>query len=329
MFAIQDPSKYASPEAVDSWGQLTKLASTFGEVDGLFYFTLVVCIFFFLLITAVLGYSVVKYRRKTIDQPAASTVTHNTPLEVVWTVIPLIIVMVIFAWGWKTSLDMAVAPADARQYKAEAAQWDWTFYYPNDTVNSINELWLEVDQPAAFTLESKDVLHAFYIPAMRVKRDVVPGRLGTVWVQPTQLGEYHLFCAEYCGKDHSTMYAKVHVVSPMAFAKRPWDQWDPTDLVGGGKKLYDNLCKSCHSIDGSRGVGPTWQGLYGRTENVLVGGQVQQITVDDAYLIESIRQPAAKIVQGYENAGAMQAFDENKLPDDRVLGIIEYIKTLK
>jgi cytochrome c oxidase subunit 2 len=326
--AAQDPNRYVRPEPVDRWGQLTNLASTFDHVDDLFYFTYVVCIFFFLLITGVLGYSVVKYRRKTIDQPPASTMTHHTTLEVVWTVIPLIIVMVIFAWGWKGSLDMTVAPADARQYKALAKQWSWTFFYPNDPVPSTNELWLEVDQPAAFTLESSDVLHAFFIPAMRIKRDVVPGRFQVTWVHPTQIGSYHLFCAEYCGQDHSRMYAKVHVVSAETYAKRPWDQWDPADLVGGGEKIYQNQCKSCHSIDGSKSIGPTWKGLYGSRRTVLVGGSPQEIAVDDEYIIESVRKPAAKMAKGFETQ-VMTPFGEAELPDDRMLGVIEYMKTLK
>ncbi len=325
---LHEPGRFAPKEAVDQWGQLTNLSSTFGQVDDLFYFTLVVCIFFFLLITAVLGYSVVVYRRKTIDQPAASNTTHNTPLEVVWTVVPLIIVMVIFAWGWKGSLDMAVAPADARQHKVLAKQWSWTFFYPNDPVASVGEVWLEVGKPAAFTLESSDVLHSFFIPSMRIKRDVVPGMYNTIWVEPTQIGEYHLFCAEYCGLDHSLMYAKVHVVSGEKYRERPWDQWDINDLAGGGKKLYASMCKSCHSVDGTPGIGPTWQGLYGKTNHtVLVGGAPQPpITVDDEYIIESIRNPNAKISQGFQPG--MQPFDEKTLPDDRVLGIIEYMKTL-
>jgi cytochrome c oxidase subunit II len=330
-------AEHVAPETVDRWGQLTALSSTFKDVDGLFYFTLVVCIFFFVLITGVLGWSVIVYRRKTIEQPAASNVTHHTMLEVVWTVIPLIIVMVIFAWGWKGSLDMSVVPAGARQYKAVAAQWNWTFFYPNDTVSSANELWLERGKPAAFTLEAKDVLHAFYMPSMRVKRDVIPGRLGTIWFEPTEIGDYHLFCAEYCGKDHSQMYAKVHVVSADAYAKRPWDNWDPKEPAKGGEKIYQALCKSCHNIDGTKSVGPPWNGLYGKTETVLVGGPKgteQQVVVDDAYILESIRNPPVKLVKGFQDQN-MTAFDEKTLPGpeagpdkDRIRGIIEFIKSL-
>lgn len=338
-YLIQDPPKNfienpATPAPIDSWGQLEKLASTFHDVDGLFYFTYAVCIFFFVLIAGVLGYSVVKYRRKTWDQPAASNVTHNTPLEVVWTVIPLIIVMIMFAWGWKGSLDMTVVPADARQYKATAKQWNWTFQYPNDPVPSYGELWLEVDKPAAFTLVSTDVLHAFYMPAMRVKRDVIPGRQGVIWFQPTRTGEFHLFCAEYCGQDHSKMYAKVHVVTAEEYAKRPWDQWDDKNPAAGGENLYKQLCSSCHSINGSNGTGPTWKGLFtkqgdqyvGRqTEVVLPDGSKTTITVDDAYIAESIKLPNAKKVATHA-ANNMTAFPD--LEDRKIAGIIAYMKKL-
>jgi cytochrome c oxidase subunit 2 len=337
---IQDPPQVnhvenpAKPAEIDAFGQLEKLASTFDHVDGLFYFTYIVCIFFFVVITGVLAYSVVVYRRKTEDQPAASNTTHNTPLEVVWTIIPLIIVMVMFAWGFKGSLDMTTVPQNARMYKATAKQWNWTFTYPNDPVQSYGELWLEVDKPAAFLLESTDVLHAFYMPAMRVKRDVVPGRYQTLWFQPTHTGEFHLFCAEYCGQDHSKMYAKVHVVTAEEYAKRPWDQWDDKNPAKGGENLYKAPCSSCHSLNGSPMTGPSWKGLYvkdgsgaivGAQREVLVGSQKQTVTVDDAYILESIAKPDAKKAVGFEknNMTAFPNLEERKLK-----GIIEFMKNL-
>jgi cytochrome c oxidase subunit 2 len=241
-------------------------------------------------------------------------------------VIPLIIVMIIFAWGWKGSLDMTVVPADARQYKAAAKQWNWTFYYPNDTATSTGQLWLEVDKPAAFTLESSDVLHAFYMPAMRVKRDVVPGQYHTIWFHPTRLGDFHLFCAEYCGNDHSLMYAQVHVVTAATYATRPWDQWSKTDLVDNGKKVWQQQCKSCHSIDGSIVVGPSFKGIWGKKETVLVKGAEQQVDVDEAYVIESIRDPEAKKVKGFADKN-MTPF-KSDLPDERIKWVIEFLKTL-
>jgi cytochrome c oxidase subunit 2 len=344
---IQDPKNYVEnpaklPVLSDKWGQLEPLASTFDHVDGLFYFTYVVCIFFFVLITGVLALSVVKYRRKTFDQPAASNVTHNTPLEVIWTIIPLIIVMVMFVWGWKGSNDMLVAPADARQYKAVAKQWNWTFSYPGSKVQSYNELWLEVDKPAAFTLQSTDVLHAFFLPGMRVKRDVVPGRQQTAWFRPTKTGDYHLYCAEYCGKDHSKMYALVHVVSAEEYAKSPWDvlkDSTPEEAIASGENIYKALCLSCHSVNGTPGTGPSWSGpkglfakdgdkVVGRArEVVLADGTTQTVTVDEAYIKESIAMPNAKKVAElpYRNNN-MSAFAD--LDERRVNCLIAYMKSL-
>lgn len=344
MFAqlIQEPQgpDYATGKAaeVDAFGQLTTLASTFDDVDNLFYFTYAVCIFFFALITGALLYSVVKYRRKTYDQPAASNVTHNTPLEVMWTVIPLLIVMVMFAWGFKGSLDMTYVPSDALRFKATAKQWSWTFSYPNSSFQSYNEVWVPVDKPVEFLLESTDVLHAFFLPSQRVKRDIVPGRYQSVWFTPTELGEYHLFCAEYCGLDHSKMYAKLNVVTEEEYAKEPWAQLPAADApiaerVEFARGLYA-LCQSCHSTDGSPLTGPSWKGLFvkngageivGGQREVYVGGAKQTVTVDFDYIKESIHDPTAKLAVGFEK-NAMTAFPT--LDDARINLIIDFMKSL-
>lgn len=357
MFAllIQDPTKInhvenpAPVQVNDAYGQLPKLASTFTDVDGLFYFTYVVCIFFFVIIVGVLLLSVVKYHRKTWDQPAASNTTHNTPLEVVWTIIPLIIVMVMFAWGFKGSLDMMTPPLEATRntYKATAKQWNWTFTYPNYPTPSYGEVWVVKDKPVQFALESTDVLHAFYVPAFRVKRDVIPGRFQTVWFKPTEYGDYHLFCAEYCGEDHSKMYAKVHVVTQEEYDKHPWDVWDdstPETAAKSGEGLYKQICQSCHSVNGTPGVGPTWKGLFtkgadgklvGRQRDVLVAGQKQTITVDDAYITESITKPMAKVAAEFPNGGMSDFPDldparsaDPKMAERKVKGLIQYMKSL-
>lgn len=351
MFALltQDPAKInhvenpATPPAIDLYGQLPKLASKFDHVDGLFYFTYAVCIFFFVLILGVLLFSVVKYRRKTWDQPAASNVTHNTPLEVVWTVIPLIIVMIMFAWGFKGSLDMMTVPHEASRntYKATAKQWNWTFTYPNHPAQSYGEVWLEHNKPVQFLLESSDVLHAFSMPSMRVKRDVIPGRYQSVWFTPTELGEFHLFCAEYCGDDHSRMYAKVHVVPAAEFATHPWDQWDdstPAAAAKSAESVYKQLCASCHSVNGAPGVGPSWGGanslfvkqgdqVVGRQRQVVENGERKTITVDDAYIVESIVKPdQKKVAEEPYVRNNMTAFPN--LEERKIKGLIEYMKSL-
>ncbi|MBL8752894.1 MAG: cytochrome c oxidase subunit II [Planctomycetes bacterium] len=348
MFALltQDPAKInyvadpAKAPTLDAFGQLPELASTFGHVDGLFYFTYAVCIFFFVLIVGVLLFSVVKYHRKTFDQPAASNVTHNTPLEVVWTVIPLIIVMVMFAWGFDGCMDMHYAPhaASQNQFKATAKQWSWTFNYPNDPSQSFNEVWIPVDKPVQFVLESTDVLHAFYMPSMRVKRDVIPGRLQTVWFHPKKEGEFHLFCAEYCGDDHSRMYAKVHVVKQSVYDTRPWDQWKdatPAEAAASGESLYKQICASCHSVNGTPSVGPSWKGMFtkqgenyvGRQREVVEGGAKKTITVDDAYITESIQKPdQKKVAEEPYVKNAMTAFPT--LEERKIKGLIQYMKSL-
>lgn len=352
-FLIQDPAavppqNQAPQQTIDGYGQLPELASTFRHVDDLFYFTYAVCIFFFVLIVGVLLFSVVKYRRKTWDQPPAANTTHNTPLEVVWTVIPLIIVMVMFAWGYLGARDMTIVPLEAtlNSYKATAKQWNWTFSYPRNKGTSYNEVWLEVDKPVQFQLESTDVLHAFYLPAMRVKRDVIPGRGQTVWFTPTKVGEYHLFCAEYCGQDHSAMYAKVHVVPSHVFhaPNPPWEKWDDSTPEAAAKSasvLYGQLCVACHSVNGTPGVGPSWAGaeslfvktpdgtVVGRPREVLAGGQRITVQADEIeqYIVESIKQPEAKKVakEPYVR-NVMTAFPD--LDERRIKGLIEYMKSL-
>ena len=345
----QEPGAEAPPwdgvaaTKADKFGQLPELASTFDHVDDLFYFTYAVCIFFFVLITAVLLYSVVAHRRKTWDQKPLSNFTHNTPLEVIWTVIPLILVMIIFAWGFKGSIDMTTVPQEAKlnTYKATAKQWSWSFTYPDGT-QSFGEVWVEIDKPVQFYLESTDVLHAFYMPAMRVKRDVVPGRFQTIWFEPKKLGTHHLFCAEYCGDAHSRMYAKVHVVDAATMAEQPWNEVPDADApiedkIAFGEQLASQVgCTTCHTFDGTPAVGPTWKGLFtknaageyvGRQREVIEGGETKTITVDASYIAESIADPNKKIVaEPPYNKGGMTAFPN--LDEARVACLIEFMKSL-
>ena len=341
----QDPPPWDGVPApdIDAYGQLPVQAGDFEHVDGLFYFTYAVCIIFFVLITGVLLYSVVAHRRKTWDQKPLSNVTHNTPLEVVWTVIPLIIVMIMFAWGFKGSLDMTTVPHEAQRntYKAVAKQWNWSFTYPNGT-QGIGEVYVELNKPVQFILQSTGVLHAFYVPSMRVKRDVIPGRYQSVWFKPTKLGVYHMFCAEYCGNDHSRMYAKVHVVDKVTMDKEPWNQVPKEDApiaekIAYGETLARQLCSSCHKMKATDVVntGPSWLGMWtkdgdnyvGRQREVIEGAETKTITTDEAYIIESIKNPTAKIVaEAPYNKGGMSKYDT--LSDDRIACIIAYMKSL-
>lgn len=313
-------------------GMMPPQASTFAaDVDGLMFFITWVCIFFFFLITGILLYSVIRYRRRTPDQAAVSHVTHNTLLEVAWTVIPLIIVMLWFAMGWKGSLDMTIARKDAIQYDVRGQQWSWSITHPNGR-EGINEMWVPEGTPVRVQLHSADVLHSFFIPAMRVKRDVLPGRYQMVWFETlpgTAGNSYDLFCTEYCGQDHSYMVGKVHVIS-----KEEWASNNFPPIKEGlpyGQELYKQ-CMACHSLDGTQGVGPTWKGIWGRTEELADG---TKIVVDEAYVIESIVEPSKKIVKAppgfvYGPPSPMPAFPWDPVKDKAKFdGIIALMKELK
>jgi len=224
--SMQGPQGQPQLEPIGWSSQLPPAASTFCDIhDPLYYFTYYVCVFFFLLITAVLVYSVIKYRRRYEGQPPASMVTHNTALDVTWTVVPLILVMIIFAWGFKGALDMSKAPEDAYPYQVVGKQWSWSIKnYPGDSAldNLTNTFTVPVNKNILMYTHSDDVLHSLFLPAMRVKRDVLPGRYQTVWFRATKEGSYPFFCTEYCGAGHSGMIGMFHVVSQEEFEKRNW-----------------------------------------------------------------------------------------------------------
>lgn len=334
MFAtllFQDPQSQGQlaglkAQGSDAYGQMPPAASTFAaDVDGLFYFCWIISIIFFFLIAGLLLYTSVVHRRKTEDQAAVSDVTHNTPLEVVWTLIPTIILMVIFAWGWKGNLEQSLAPSNALQYTAVAQKWSWAFGHPGKSQLRTGEVWVPVNTPVRFTMRSEDVLHSLYVPAFRAKRDVLPGRYQTVWFEATEVGDYPLFCTEYCGTDHSRMVAVVHVVSQEEWAKDP-AALEEVATEDYGKSVYQTNCIACHSIDGSARIGPSFKGLWGRTET-LTDGKPQ--LVDEDYIIESIRKPQEKIVQGYEpeKVGLMTAYNEQLLSDTAIQALIEFLKS--
>jgi cytochrome c oxidase subunit 2 len=317
------------PEPIGWSSQLPPAASTFCDVhDPLYYFTYYICVFFFVLITGILVYSVIKYRRRYEGQPPASMATHNTALEVTWTVVPLILVMIIFAWGFKGALDMSKAPADAYTYQVTGSQWQWSIRnYPGDSPldNLTNTFYVPVNKDILLYTRSDDVLHSFYVPAMRVKRDVLPGRYQTMWfrAKPGTEGSYPFFCTEYCGAAHSAMIGTLHVVSQEEFEKRKW-RILPDDPVEAGKVFYEN-CKVCHSVDGTIVKGPSFKDLYGKMETLSDGSTIK---VDDDYILESIRDPMAKVVKGFESE-IMTPFSEAVLPEDYIRKyLVAYLKSI-
>lgn len=297
------------------------------EVDALFHFIFWVGLVFFVGVVTATLYFVFRYRRRKHEAEGITTgATHNTTLEIVWTVIPTILVFIVFAWGFKTYLKMNIAPGDAMEIKATGQKWFWTFDYP-DGRNTVNELVVPVNQPVEMLLSSTDVIHSFYVPNFRVKMDVLPNRYTSLWFEATETGEFDLFCAEYCGKGHSEMLATVLVLSAEEYEK--WlaegDVVDMnTPLPELGEQLYKSkACFTCHSLDGSKLVGPSFDKLYESTSKHIDGSSS---VVDENYLRQSILDPQSQVVEGY--APVMPAY-QGLLKDREIDGLIAYIKTLK
>lgn len=330
--------------AVDD-GQMwmPKQASTVApQVDNLFYFILWVSIFFFMLITVLTVIFVIKYRHRE-GHTATATPSHSTALELTWTVIPTILVLMMFYFGFKGYMDMAVAPPNSVEVQVLGQTWSWSFTYPNGYTHSKPELHVPKGVPVRLVLTSQDVIHSLYIPNFRLKKDAVPGRYNRMWFQATEVGEYPLYCAEYCGTQHSEMLGKVvvHPVDPkevnpngsdaekMTFAE--WlateSDWEKKGVspVEQGRIFWDGRCKQCHSVDGSSGTGPTFKDLWGREEEMADG---TKILVDENYVLESIINPNAHIVKGFASPSAMPTFKgQLKEPRD-INAIIEYLKTI-
>jgi cytochrome c oxidase subunit 2 len=292
-------------------------------VDWLFNFILAVSVFFFLLIVVVMVVFILKYRQRE-GHRAEDSPTHNMALELTWSIIPLILVIVIFIFGFKGFLDMSTPPANAYEILVEGQKWNWSFTYPNGYVDS--NLHVPVNRPIRLVMSSQDVIHSLYVPAFRVKMDVVPGRYAKAWFEATEPGEYDLFCAEYCGTSHSDMIAHV-VVHPVGefetWLEKASNFLDTMSPVDAGRKLFQvRGCQQCHSVDGSAKTGPTLLGVFGRTQNLADG---TTITVDENYIRESILEPQARVVAGYEPV--MPTY-QGRLKDAEITAIIEYFKSL-
>jgi cytochrome c oxidase subunit 2 len=296
-----------------------------GAVDDLFMFILWLNIVFFLLIAGVVFLFVAQYRRKSATQKTAH-IEHNNALEVTWTVIPLLLCLVVFFWGFNDYMQANVAPDDAMEIQVTAQKWSWTFEYPDGTPG-FGKLYVPVNKPIRLIMHSQDVLHAFFVPEFRIKADVLPNRYTEVWFQANKVGEYVVPCTEYCGKDHSKMQAKVMVVSQQDYEKfleegDPDDKGKPLDQLGA--KLYQVIgCASCHSVDGSKGQGPSWKGIYGQQHKMTDG---KSFLVDENYIRTSILQPQQMLVEGY--GGIMPSY-QGQIRERQLLALIAYIKTLK
>lgn len=299
-------------------------STTADVVDNVLKLVFYISAFFFLLIVALMAVFIIKYRRRSEDQEV-SAVSHNTPLEVAWSVIPGILVVVIFYYGFVGYLDLRTAPSDAYEVRVSAQKWSWVFTYPNGYVS--DKLHVPADRPVRLTMTSQDVIHSLFVPAFRIKMDVVPGRYTVTWFRARRPGEYDLYCAEYCGTQHSAMLSKVVVHEAGTF-----DEWleEESNLLArmspaeAGEVLFRRHgCAGCHSVDGTARQGPTLKGVWGQQHTFT---NAPPATVDDNYIRESIMDPMAKIRQGYQPV--MPTF-KGRLKDDEITALIEYIKTLK
>ncbi|HEY7586440.1 MAG TPA: cytochrome c oxidase subunit II [Candidatus Deferrimicrobiaceae bacterium] len=296
------------------------------QIDAVFFFITAVSLFFFFLVEGLLIYFAIRYRRKKASEDAAtSDVKSHLVLEIVWVIIPSIVVLAFFAYGYVVYQDVTTAAPGSSDINVVARQFSYEFKYP-DGNTTVDELRLPVGKPVKLIMTSQDVLHGFFVPDFRLKQDVVPGQYTYLYLQPDREGTYDIFCTQYCGTGHSTMRAKLVVMSPGDYAK--WAQAAKTagaarSLPEMGKELLSKSgCLGCHSIDGSVKIGPTFKGLYGR-ESHLEGDR--EVDADEEYIRESIYDPGAKIVKGFPNV--MPTF-KGRLSDDDIAAVIAYLKTL-
>jgi cytochrome c oxidase subunit 2 len=299
-------------------------SSVAAGVDWMFYGILALSAVCFVGITVATLLFVWRYRHREGHKAEPSS-SHNDTLEITWTVIPSLIVVVIFVLGWKGYVDMATAPRHALEVNVTAQKWSWQFTYPNGWVD--NTLHVPVDEPVRMVMTSTDVLHSFFVPSFRVKQDVVPSRYTKLWFRATRPGTYRLFCAEYCGQQHSDMKTVVVVHPPGGYEKYLQEAEDrmlnlpPREL---GELLYNKRgCPQCHTIDGAPSTGPTFKGIWGEARQFADGSAG---VVDENYVRESILEPQAKVRAGFNPV--MPTF-KGKLKDKHITGIIEYIKSLK
>jgi cytochrome c oxidase subunit 2 len=291
------------------------------RVDALYFFLIGLAVFFGLLIAGLIAYYAIKFHRRT-PRAIGEQSRGNMMLEVAWTAIPFAITMVIFVWGAGLYFAMSRPPDDTLDIYVVGKQWMWKFQHL-DGQREINELHIPVGRPIKLITTSEDVIHDFFVPAFRVKADVIPGRYVSIWFQPTKPGRYHLFCAEYCGTRHSGMIGEVVVMEPTEYQTWLSGGAPEGSLASTGAKLFADLaCNTCHRPD-AQGRGPVLEGLFGKTVQ-LQGGQT--VTVDEAYVRESILTPSAKITAGFQPI--MPTF-QGLVTEEQLLALIEYVKSLR
>ncbi len=290
------------------------------QVDALYAFLLVLTVVFCLLVFGMVIIFAIKYRRRSEDEQPEQT-HGNLVLELSWTIIPLFLSLFVFLLGADVFFRLQRPPSDPLEIYAVGKQWMWKIQHESGK-REINTLHVPKGQPVRLTMTSEDVIHDFFIPAFRVKNDVLPGRYTTLWFEATQTGEFHLFCAEYCGTQHSGMIGKVIVLEPADYHDWLMGASSGESMVEAGERQFQKLgCETCHKSTAT-GRGPSLVGLYDKPVTLSNG---QEIVVDSDYIRESILQPTAKIVAGYE---PIMPIFEGQISEQSLLQIASYIKSL-
>jgi cytochrome c oxidase subunit II len=296
-------------------------------IDWLYYGTVGLSAFWFLVITVAVVYFCIKYRARPGHKAQPSS-DHNDALEITWTIVPSIIVVVLFVLGWRNYVDLVTPPRNALEIQVRAQKWNWQFTHSDGTrAITDDELHVPLNTPVRLVMTSSDVLHSFFVPAFRVKMDVIPKRFTTVWFRATRPGTYRLYCSEYCGRDHSLMKTRVTVHPAGGYEnylkaqiERQMDM-PPEEL---GRELYTMRgCLACHTLDGTPSTGPSFKGLYGSEQRMADG---QTVTADENYISESILDPMAKIRAGYQPVMPPYA---GQLSEKEIEGLIAFIKSLQ
>lgn len=295
-------------------------STTAGEVDALYAFLIATSAVFTVGIFGVVVFFTIRYRRKRVGNNAVQ-IEGSLPLELLWSIVPLGLTMVMFLWGAKLFFEVSRPPANAMDIYVTGKQWMWKMQHPGGQ-REINDLHVPVGTPVRLTMISEDVVHSFFVPAFRMKRDVLPGRYSTGWFEATQPGEYHLLCAEYCGTKHSQMIGTVYAMEPEDYQRWLSGTAGGETAVELGAQLFENLrCASCHH-GGEGARGPMLHGRFGE-DTVLDDGT--RLPIDAAYVRESILRPRTHQVAGY---GAIMPTYEGQLSEEQVLHLVAYLRSL-
>jgi cytochrome c oxidase subunit II len=295
-------------------------SNTAGRIDSAFMVVVAACVVLLAIVTLCMVFFLIRYNRKRHPHP--EHVEENMLLEIVWTVVPTILVILMFYFGWVDFEYIRNPPKDAATVHVTARQWSWLFTYDNGKQSDL--LRVPLGKPVRLVMTSLDVLHSLYIPAFRIKEDCVPGMKTHLWFTANMTGSYDLFCTEYCGAGHSHMRAKVIAMIPEDF-----ETWlstaESTAMADMGPRLLQNKgCIGCHSLDGTPKIGPTFKGLYGRRDVVVTGRQEKEITVDEAFIRQHILDPRAATIKGYP-----PVMPQIPMTDDEMKTIVAYMETLK